>query len=71
MKVFNESGKGYWMEGFGCIRAEGENRPSRPGHIVCFRTDAVLIMEKRDKDVRCAAFMGGQAPDVVYEVKDG
>ena len=33
-KIFNESGKGYWMEGFGCIRAEGENRPSRPGHIV-------------------------------------
>ena len=22
------------MEGFGCLRAEGENRPSRPGHIV-------------------------------------
>ena len=22
------------MEGFGCIRTEGENRPSRPGHIV-------------------------------------
>ena len=34
MKIFNESGKGYWMEGFGCIRAEGENRPSRPGHVV-------------------------------------
>lgn len=33
-KIFNESGKGYWMEGFGCLRAEGENRPSRPGHIV-------------------------------------
>jgi len=34
--VCNESGKGYWMPGFGCIRAEGENRPSRPGHLVCF-----------------------------------
>jgi len=22
------------MEGFGCLRTEGENRPSRPGHIV-------------------------------------
>ena len=20
MRIFNESGKGYWMEGFGCIR---------------------------------------------------
>lgn len=34
-RVFNESGKGYWMDGFGCLRAEGENRPSRPTHIVC------------------------------------
>ena len=25
--------------------------------------DAVLIMEKRDKDVRCAAFMGGQGSE--------
>jgi DNA (cytosine-5)-methyltransferase 1 len=33
--MFNESGKGYWMSGCGCLRAEGENRPSRPGHIVC------------------------------------
>lgn len=28
--VYNESGHGYWMPGFGCLRAEGENRPSRP-----------------------------------------
>lgn len=34
MKIFNESGKGYWMEGCGCLRAEGENRPSRPNHVV-------------------------------------
>lgn len=36
MKIFNESGKGYWMEGFGCLRAEGENRQSRPNHLICF-----------------------------------
>ncbi len=34
--VCNESGPGYWMPGFGCLRAEGENRPSRPGHLICF-----------------------------------
>lgn len=34
--VYNESGQGYWMPGFGCLRAEGENRPSRPGHLICF-----------------------------------
>ena len=32
--VFNESGIGYWMPGCGCLRAEGENRPSRPSHCV-------------------------------------
>jgi DNA (cytosine-5)-methyltransferase 1 len=32
--VFNESGVGYWMPGCGCLRAEGENRPSRPSHCV-------------------------------------
>ena len=34
--VCNESGQGYWMPGLGCLRAEGENRPSRPSHLVCF-----------------------------------
>ena len=29
-EIYNESGRGYWMPGFGCLRAEGENRPSRP-----------------------------------------
>ena len=29
-----ESGQGYWMPGFGCLRADGENRPSRPSHCV-------------------------------------
>lgn len=34
--AMRESGQGYWMEDdvAGAIRAEGENRPSRPGHIV-------------------------------------
>lgn len=34
MKIFNESGKGYWMEECGTLRTEGENRASRPGHVV-------------------------------------
>ena len=32
--VFNESGVGYWMPGYGCLRAEGENRASRPSHCI-------------------------------------
>ena len=39
MQIFNESGKGYWMEGCGCLRAEGENRPSRPNHVVAVFCD--------------------------------
>ena len=45
MMVFNESGKGYWMEGFGCLRAEGENRPSRPGHIVILNDQGGSVMD--------------------------
>lgn len=35
-----ESGQGYWMEDdkAGTLRAEGENRPSRPSHVVAFTT---------------------------------
>jgi DNA (cytosine-5)-methyltransferase 1 len=31
--VYNESGPGWISEGVGCLRCEGENRPSRPTHI--------------------------------------
>jgi DNA (cytosine-5)-methyltransferase 1 len=35
-----ESGQGYWMEDnkAGTLRAEGENRPSRPSHVVAFQS---------------------------------
>lgn len=32
--AFSDSGPGYWREGLGTLRAEGENRPSRPSNIV-------------------------------------
>lgn len=32
--VYNESGPGWISPGFGCLRCEGENRPSRPTHTV-------------------------------------
>ena len=31
---FGETGRGYWQEGIQCLRAEGENRPSRPSNVV-------------------------------------
>jgi DNA (cytosine-5)-methyltransferase 1 len=33
-RSFRETGPGYWGEGVGCLRAEGENRPSRPSNVV-------------------------------------
>lgn len=50
MKIYNESGKGYWMEGFGCIRTEGENRPSRPGHVVCYAIEGNVVDRVSNKN---------------------
>lgn len=36
--VWYESGKGWFSEGFGCLRSEGENRPSRPAHVIVKET---------------------------------
>lgn len=33
-RIFYESGPGWISEGVGCLRAEGENRPSRPTHTI-------------------------------------
>ena len=46
--VCNERGHGYWRPGFGCLRTEGENRPSRPGHLVCFAQDQRDDLEARN-----------------------
>ena len=35
--VAGETGHGFWQEGVQALRAEGENRPSRPSHVVAFR----------------------------------
>ena len=32
---FGETGVGYWQPGIQCLRAEGENRPSRPSNVIC------------------------------------
>ena len=36
---FGESGQGWWRDGVGPLRAEGENRPSRPSSVIAFRTN--------------------------------
>ena len=57
--VFNESGHGYWMPWFGCLRAEGENRPSRPNHVVvcvdgqnCIADSSMNLFDNHPQDAR-------------------
>ena len=37
--AFGETGKGYWQKGVQTLRAEGENRPSRPSNCVVMGVD--------------------------------
>ena len=68
MKIFNESGKGYWMEGFGCLRAEGENRPSRPGHIVVLNDQGGSVMDVSEEVTACLRAQDhGHPPVICFE----
>jgi DNA (cytosine-5)-methyltransferase 1 len=74
--VFNESGKGYWMPGCGCLRAEGENRPSRPGHIVCSfmggqgaKARTIAYSEEVSPSIKSVPSGSNTVPDVCYAVR--
>lgn len=54
--AFGETGQGYWQNGVQTIRAEGENRPSRPTNLVCFHCQQDPISS--DDVSQC---LGGQA----------
>ena len=67
-RIFNECGKGYWMEGYGCIRAEGENRPSRPGHIVILNDQGGSVMDvSEDVTATLRAQDHGHPPVICFE----
>ena len=66
-QVFNESGIGYWMPGFGCLRADGELHPGSPSHCIvyptvtpplCARADSSPCIDRGQPFL--AMFMGGQ-----------
>ena len=50
MAVMRESGQGYWMKDdvSGTLRAEGENRPSRPSHVINQSNMAVRRLTPRE-----------------------
>lgn len=78
-EVYNESGRGYWMPGFGCLRAEGENRPSRPSMCI---VEAVGFKAGQSMagsigyQKECAATLSAQSSGteptvcVVYDARD-
>lgn len=45
LEAFGETGIGYWQNGIQTLRAEGENRPSRPSNVV-------VLMESYEEDDR-------------------
>ena len=47
-KIFNESGRGYWLEGFGCIRAGGGYNDANTGHAVVIEKEVVQMDERHE-----------------------
>ena len=65
-KVMYETGQGYWQEGehSGCLRAEGENRPSRPSNVVCSWNGDVTPKSSENVSVTLRSQQGGEGVGV-------
>lgn len=67
--AYGETGVGYWKNGVQTLRAEGENRPSRPSNVVvCMATQqggAELRTDDRSLTLTAAAGMSGNNQPVV------
>lgn len=50
--AFGETGIGYWKEGIKTLRAEGENRPSRPSNVVVHEKVSAVCYESHHMDAR-------------------
>ena len=71
--AMRESGQGFWMpdDKSGPIRAEGENRPSRPSHVVAFRptggTHSVEAAEECSPSIKVGSGLGIPSPPGVMQ----
>lgn len=67
--AYGETGVGYWKNGVQTLRAEGENRPSRPSNVVvCMATQqggAELRTDDRSPTLTAAAGMSGNNQPVI------
>ena len=71
----HETGQGYWQDGdiAGTLRAEGENRPSRPSNIICAgfsggqgeKAGGIGYEDEVAPTIRSAESGSNQVPDVV------
>lgn len=71
----HETGQGYWQDGdiAGTLRAEGENRPSRPSNIICAgfsdgqgdKASRIGYEDEVAPTIRSAESWSTQVPDVV------
>ncbi len=75
-----ETGQGYWQDGdiAGTLRAEGENRPSRPSNIICAgfsggqgeKAGGIGYREEVSPTIRGAESGSNQVPDILCQYGD-
>jgi len=65
----HETGKGFWKKAdhSGCLRAEGENRPSRPSNVVCSWNGDITPKSAEDVSVTLRAQQGGEGTGVAHQ----
>ena len=76
----HETGQGYWQDGdiAGTLRAEGENRPSRPSNIICAgfsggqgeKAGGIGYREEVSPTIRGAESGSNQVPDILCQYGD-
>jgi DNA (cytosine-5)-methyltransferase 1 len=70
-----ESGQGYWMEDSiaNTLRAEGENRPSRPSHVVAFHPtqDPISSSDGSTHALGCGSSQGQASIAVAVNIYGG
>jgi DNA (cytosine-5)-methyltransferase 1 len=72
--AMRESGQGYWMQDdiAGTLRAEGEDRPSRPSHVIGVpEVDAPMINMQPAAVAQPIAFGVGEKPEVAHCLRSG
>ena len=76
----HETGQGYWQDGdiAGTLRAEGENRPSRPSNIICAgfsggqgeNAGGIGYQEEVAPTIRSSESGSNQVPDILCQYGD-